>query len=347
MFERVFVAMSGGVDSSLTAHLLLEAGYEVEGIHLELTYPSEKYPEASHTDLERTCRILNIPLHYLHTQTEFENNVIEYFCKEYSLGRTPNPCIRCNKNIKFGLLLEKVREMGGNYLATGHYARVEASKEGYRLLKGVDSFKDQSYFLYILSQKELSHILFPIGGLFKSEVKKRAADLGLPAANHAESQDICFLPDGDYKDFVSSRVKPEPGEIVDTSGRVLGKHQGLARYTIGQRQGMGISSKERLYVIGMDSESNRLIIGPQDQLFKSKLTAHNLNWISGTAPSGTVKVTCKIRYRTPEVPAELQVKDQIAGVIFSEPQRAVAPGQSIVFYQGDAVIGGGIIGETA
>jgi tRNA-specific 2-thiouridylase len=347
MSERVLVAMSGGVDSSLTAHLLLEAGYEVEGIHLELTRHSEGYSEASHTDLEQTCQILNIPLHYLHAERDFENKVISYFCEEYSLGRTPNPCIQCNKNIKFGLLLERVKEMGGDFLATGHYARVEPAKDGYCLLKGVDSFKDQSYFLYVLSQKELTHILFPIGGLFKTEVKKKAASLGLPAATHTESQDICFLPDGDYKTFVSSRIKSEPGEIVDASGKVLGLHRGLAGYTIGQRQGTGISSKERLYVVGMDSKSNRLIIGPSDQLFRRRLTAYNLNWISGTAPSGTVKVTCKIRYRTPEAPANLQVKDQVGEVIFSEPQRAVAPGQSIVFYQGETVLGGGIIDETA
>jgi tRNA-uridine 2-sulfurtransferase len=338
--------MSGGVDSSVIVYLLQQAGYEVEGVHLELSPLPGAGPEPDHSDLERTCLILNIPLHYLHLEQEFQSRIIEYFCNEYSLGRTPNPCIRCNKNIKFGLLLDRVREMGGDYLATGHYARVQASETGYRLLKGIDTNKDQSYFLYVLGQQELSRVLFPVGGMCKSEVKQLAAGLGLPAAIRKESQDICFIPDNDSQAFLSARLTPKPGEIVDIEGKVLGQHQGLVYYTIGQRQGMRISAPERLYVIRLEKETNRLVIGPESQLFKNKLIAYNLNWISGKAPQGKTEITAKVRYRSPEVKATLLVKVGKAEVDFAGPQRAIAPGQSVVFYQGEMVIGGGIIAET-
>jgi tRNA-specific 2-thiouridylase len=279
MSKRVFVAMSGGVDSSVTAYLLKEAGYEVQGIHLELPVGDTPIPETDHSDLEKTCEALNIPLHYLKVETEFKEKVIGYFCEEYNQGRTPNPCVQCNRNIKFGILLDRVLEMKGDYLATGHYARIDRIEADYRLLKGVDKSKDQSYFLYLLGQRELEHVLFPLGGLHKTQVKKIAVKEGLPAAVRRESQDICFLPDGDYHAFISSRVSSEPGEVVDVAGRVVGRHKGLAYYTIGQRQGLGISSQEPLYVIKLDSrtvDSNR----PVESLFKTSLIAKNLSWIS-------------------------------------------------------------------
>lgn len=347
MSERVFVAMSGGVDSSVSAHLLKEAGYDVSGIHLELSPNLKATPEADHADLERTCRLINIPLFYLHLETEFRNRVIEYFCEEYSHGRTPNPCIRCNKNIKFGLLLDRVTEMGGDYLATGHYARVEPAEAGYRLLKGVDPRKDQSYFLYVLGQKELARVRFPVGGMRKAEVKQAAASLGLPAATRRESQDICFIPDNDNRAFISSHLTLTPGEIVNTEGQVLGRHQGLAYYTVGQRQGTGISARDRLYVIRLDTAANRLVLGAQSQLFSSRLTACNLTWISGQSPQDSIEVAAKVRYRSAEAEATLRVEGEKAEVCFQEPQKALAPGQSVVFYQGDVVLGGGIIGETA
>ena len=231
--KHVFTAMSGGVDSSVTAYLLQEAGYRVEGVHLELV-PAAGQPEANHGDLELTCQMLGIPLHYVHLESEFEKGIIRYFCEEYSRGRTPNPCIRCNKVIKFGLLLEKVSELGGEYLATGHYARIQKDREGYSLLKGKDQAKDQSYFLYELGQKELARVLFPLGDRCKQEVKELAARLGLPASKRKESQDICFIPDNDSRAFLSSRLEMTPGEIVDTEGRVLGRHQGWGH--VGQRQ---------------------------------------------------------------------------------------------------------------
>jgi tRNA-uridine 2-sulfurtransferase len=346
MSKRVFVAMSGGVDSSVAAYLLKEAGYEVSGIHLELTGDHEA-SATEHNDLEITCRKLDIPLHFLYAETEFEKRVVEYFCSEYNLGRTPNPCVRCNKSIKFGLLLDRVREMEGDYLATGHYARVEASDAGYRLLKGVDSAKDQAYFLYILGQKELAQVLFPVGGMYKSEVKKLALDLGLPAANRRESQDICFVPGGNHRALLRSRLKPQTGEIIDTEGNIRGQHQGLAYYTIGQRQGMGVSSGQPLYVINLDTINNRLVIGIKEKLFKNSLTAFHLNWTLGKPPENDIEITARVRYRSPEVKAYLTVDNEKARVIFVEPQRAIAPGQSVVFYQGELVLGGGIIAATA
>lgn len=334
------------MDSSVTAHLLLEAGYKVSGIHLELTPPAELGAEADHEDLEATCRKLDIPLHYLHLETEFESQVISYFCEEYRRGRTPNPCIQCNKVIKFGLLLEKVSEMGGKYLATGHYARITQDESGYSLLKGVDPAKDQSYFLYRLGQKELSRVLFPLGEKFKKEVKVLAASLEIPASRKPESQDICFIPGNDSREFLSNRLKTVPGEITDTEGNILGRHEGLAYYTIGQRQGIKVSARERLYVIRIDAETNRLIVGTESQLFKDRLIAYNLNWISGRISQTSVEVTAKVRYRTPEVKATVLVKGTEAEVRFAEPQKGVAPGQSIVFYDSDKVLGGGIIGET-
>jgi tRNA-uridine 2-sulfurtransferase len=346
MSKRVFVAMSGGVDSSVTAYLLKEAGYEVQGIHLELTAENIPIPERDHSDLEKTCQVLKIPLHYLKVETEFKDKVIDYFCNEYNQGHTPNPCVQCNRNIKFGILLDKVLEMKGDYMATGHYARIDHIEADYRLLKGVDKSKDQSYFLYLLGQRELEHVLFPLGGLHKTQVKKIAASEGLPAAVRRESQDICFLPDGDYHVFISGRVFPEPGEIVDLAGRVLGRHKGLAYYTIGQRQGLGISSQEPLYVIELDTKNNKIVIGPVEKLFKTGLIANNLSWISGKTPEGIMEVSCKVRYRAPEAKATLNMKNNLAEVCFESPQRAIAPGQSVVFYQGDVVLGGGIIGST-
>jgi tRNA-uridine 2-sulfurtransferase len=346
MSKRVFTAMSGGVDSSVAAHLLKQAGYEVSGIHLELFPKTSADSERNRADLEHTCQLLQIPLHYLRPENEFKDSVINYFCEEYSRGRTPNPCIRCNKYIKFGRLLEKVLEMGGDYLATGHYARVEASQEGRHLLKGADPAKDQSYFLYVLGQKELSQVLFPVGGMRKSEVKQLAAKLGLPAAVRRESQDICFIPNNDTYAFINDHLSPKPGDIVDIEGNILGQHPGLAYYTVGQRQGMQVSASERLYVIRLEAETNRLVIGPQPQLFKKKLTAYDLNWVSGKPPQNGQEVNVKVRYRSPEVKATLQLENSKAEVCFAEPQKALAPGQAAVFYVGDEVAGGGTIGET-
>jgi tRNA-specific 2-thiouridylase len=347
MSKSVFVAMSGGVDSSVSAYLLQKAGYDVQGIHLELSDYSGIHSEAKHSDLEHTCHLLNIPLHYFHLEGPFQKHIIDYFCREYNLGRTPNPCVRCNKNIKFGLLLDKVLEMGGDFLATGHYASLRPEVNGYTLSKGTDRIKDQSYFLYVLEQRQLRHVIFPLSDIKKSQVKQIAAELGFPSARIKESQDICFIPDNDIRVFLGDRLKLIQGEIVDVEGKVLGEHKGLAFYTIGQRQGMGVSAKERLYVINLETETNRLIVGPQSQLYKNKLIAKELNWISGNSPANRIEVMAKVRYRSSEAVAFLKMLgSDNAEVYFQEPQRAITIGQSVVFYLDDRVLGGGIIDQT-
>jgi tRNA-specific 2-thiouridylase len=336
--KRVMVAMSGGVDSSVAAALLKQDGHDVSGIHARL------WPDADPAvaDLERTCRLLDIPLHKIDLGDEFRRQVVNYFTGEYGRGRTPNPCVVCNQQIKFGLLMGKALETGADYLATGHYARIETSSDGYRLHKAADQTKDQTYFLYILGQKQLERLLFPLGEMSKGSVKKIAGKLGLPTSSRSESQDICFIPDNDYRSFISGQLSFQPGDIVDIKGKVLGQHDGLAKYTVGQRQGLGLNSSEPLYAIELDAANNRLVVGSKDQLLHSMLLASQLNWISGRAPASPVSVRAKVRYKAPEVAAELYLTD-VAELRFAEPQQAIAPGQSVVFYQDDFVLGGGII----
>ncbi len=336
--KRVAVAMSGGVDSSVAAALLKQAGYEVSGIYLQLWSDHNLT-----TSLEHTCHLLDIPLHKLNLEAEFQSLVIDYFCQGYSLGYTPNPCVACNQNIKFGLLLDRVLEMGADYLATGHYARIEHTPNGYRLLKAIDLTKDQSYFLYSLGQRELQHLLLPLGTLRKVEVRELAAEQGLPASSRHDSQDVCFIPDNDYRSFIARHIPLKSGDIVDTEGKVLGRHDGLARYTVGQRQGLGLTSNKRLYVLKLDAANNRLVVGTKDQLLSDRLFATKLSWVSGEALGEPSNIMAKIRYKSPEVAARLHLNDGVAEVEFHQPQRAIAPGQAIVFYRGDAVLGGGII----
>ncbi len=333
--------MSGGVDSSLAAARLKQAGYNVFGIYLKLWSD----PDLAHTisELEHTCQLLDITFYQLDLEAEFHRLVIDYFCREYGLGRTPNPCIVCNQQIKFGLLLDRALEMGAEYMATGHYARVGRSSDGYRLLKAADRSQDQSYFLYILGQKELKHLLLPIGNLRKTEVRRLAAELGLPASSRRDSQDVCFIPDNDYRSFITGRIPLKGGEIVDITDKVLGRHGGLARYTVGQRHGLGLTSSKQLYVLKLDAANNRLVVGTKDQLLHSMLVATELSWVRGKAPEEFMTITAKIRYKAPEVAAELHPSDSVAEVRFVKPQSAITPGQSVVFYQGDVVLGGGII----
>jgi len=332
--------MSGGVDSSLAAAALKQASYEVSGVHMEL------WAGRATTDLDRTCQTLDIPLYKVNFEAELDRLVVSYFCREYSLGRTPNPCVACNRYIKFGLLLDWAQQRGADYLASGHYARTERTPDGYRLLRAVDPAKDQSYFLYPLGQKELQKLILPLGYLQKAEVREMAARLELPASSRRESQDICFIPDRDYRSFVARRIPLKAGDIVGARGQVLGKHSGLARYTVGQRQGLGLASNERLYVIKLDAPSNRLVVGSEDELWRDTLLATNLSWVSGKAPDEPVTITAKVRYRSPEVPATLHIRSGAAEVRFHQPQRAIAPGQAVVFYQGDTVLGGGTIEDA-
>ena len=342
--KKAAVAMSGGVDSSLAAWLLKDAGYEVIGVHLKL-WADPDY-ENNIATLKQTCAALDIPLHELNLEAEFQSRVIDYFCREYAQGRTPNPCPICNQQIKFGRLLKWALDMGADYLATGHYARVKSSPDGYRLLKAAETAKDQSYFLYSLGQGELPYLLLPLGSRSKAEAKKLAAEKGLTSPNQRESHDICFIPDGDYRSFLARYITVEPGDITDTSGRVVGKHHGLACYTVGQRQGLGLSSGERQYVLRLDTRNNRLIVGTRSQLLSHWLSARELSWVAGKPPPRQSEITAKIRYQAQEARAKLHLNANKATVEFYQPQSAVTPGQAVVFYQGDTVLGGGIIEES-
>jgi tRNA-specific 2-thiouridylase len=338
--KRVVVAMSGGVDSSVAAALLKQAGYEVSGIHARLWPKAE--PRGHISDLKGICRLLGISFKQVDLTEDFRRLVVDYFSQEYSRGRTPNPCIVCNQQLKFGLLMDRVLETGAEYMATGHYARIEPAPDGYRLLKATDENKDQSYFLYTLGQRQLERLLLPLGGLSKEKVKNIAGGLGLPAVSRSESQDICFIPGNDYRAFISRHISFQPGDIVDIKGKVLGQHDGLAKFTVGQRQGLGLTSDEPMYVIELDAAHNRLVVGSKDQLLHSVLLASQLSWVSGKAPAGPINIIAKVRYKAPEVAAELYLNNG-AEVRFIEPQQAIAPGQSVVFYRDDAVLGGGII----
>jgi tRNA-specific 2-thiouridylase len=353
------VAMSGGVDSSLAATLLLESGYAVTGVTMHLwAGEGEEEPgsssccsEAATEGARRVCQLLGIPHYILNLTREFEECVIQRFVQAYGRGRTPNPCIGCNRHIKFRLLRERAHTMGFRWLATGHYARIVAPgpQEGpaYRLLRGVDRGKDQSYVLYMLGQEELPHLLFPLGAMTKEQVRQEALRRNLPTAGRPESQEICFIPDNDYRGFLARRA-PEagrPGPIRDVSGRLLGTHQGLPFYTVGQRKGLGLSGMSQpLYVVAMDPQENALIVGPRDTLLSTALEAERVTFVSGRWPAVPLKVEAKVRYRARAAPAQLLPLDRgRARLEFERPQRAVAPGQAVVFYRGEEVLGGGTI----
>jgi len=289
---------------------------------------------------------LDIPYHQVDLQKEFESCVVDYFCREYRQGRTPNPCVVCNQCIKFGLLLDKALSLGAGYLATGHYARVEHSRDGHRLLKAADTRRDQSYFLYTLTQEKLGHVLFPLGEHNKDEVKQMTKQAGLPVGARS-SQDICFISQKNYGTFLSQRFSTTPGDIVDTLGRKLGQHRGIAFYTIGQRHGLGLASDNTLYVIRIEPEGNRIVLGHEEELYSQKLAAQKLNWISGKAPQEPISARAKIRYKAKEAEAVLFPHDDFVDVHFAQPQKAVTPGQAIVFYNVDEVLGGGIIDSDA
>jgi tRNA-specific 2-thiouridylase len=346
------VAMSGGVDSSTAAALLVEEGYEVIGVMMRLWAEEGEEGAANRCcspeavgDARHVCQILNIPFYLLNYEKDFKHYVVDYFIGEYASGRTPNPCLACNRHVKFGLLLRRALSLGARYLATGHYARIRRANGRYQLLKGVDSQKDQSYALYMLGQEELAHLLFPLGDYTKNEVRAMALERGLPIAEKAESQELCFVHD-DYRHFLRTHA-PEaikPGPIVDTAGRIIGQHKGLPFYTIGQREGMGIAAPEALYVLEMDAARNTIVAGTKAELGRRELIAHQVSFVSGRMPANPVKVTAKIRYKAVEAQATLTPLDQnIVALTFVEPQRDITPGQGVVFYQGEVVLGGGII----
>lgn len=344
--KRIAVAMSGGVDSSLTAALLQEQGHEVVGITMELSDCSV----GAVKDARIVADFLGIPHHVANFRALFQEKVIDYFLDEYAAGRTPNPCVACNPNVKFGGLLQKAAELGCDYLATGHYARVHYNEATgrYNISKGTDGHKDQAYALYRLKQEQLAHVMTPLGGWVKTDTRAEAARRRLPVANKPESQEICFVPD-DYKAYLL-QYRPElkrPGDIVDTSGRVLGHHEGVAFYTVGQRKGLGIAAEKPLYVVALDAEKNQVIAGENQEVFCRGLIAEGLNWVAIEALTEPMKAGVKIRYGAREAEALLTPQeDGSVLVTFAAPQRAVTPGQSAVFYTGCDVLGGGIIREA-
>jgi tRNA-specific 2-thiouridylase len=350
----VAVAMSGGVDSSVAAARLVEAGYRVVGIMLRLWVdPFEELAQAREnrcctleavSDAQRIADQLGIPFQLLDVSQFFRETVVEYFIQEYASGRTPNPCLVCNRRVRFDVMLRHVREeMGADFLATGHYARLRRTPAGVQLLRGVDNRKDQSYVLSLIPQERLQHLTFPVGHLTKPEVRALARRYGLQVAEKSESQDLCFT--SDYRRFLQhwSGEAVRPGPILDTSGREIGRHQGLPFYTIGQRKGLGLNAPERLFVIALDTEQNAVIVGPAEALGRETLIARDINWLA-PAPDAPVRVTAKIRYKSADHPATIvPLAGHRAEVRFDAPLRDITPGQAVVFYQGDLCLGGGII----
>ena len=351
------VAMSGGVDSGVTALLMKEAGYRTIGINMRLFTPDEGHSRCcSIDDMEdarAVCQQLGIPFYPLNMEREFVGSVIDPFVDAYVAGRTPNPCLECNRKPKFGFLLGRAKALGAVALATGHYARTTQLPDGsFALQRAVDERKDQSYVLYTLTQEQLGRVLFPVGALTKPEVRALARQHDLPVARKAESQDICFVPTGDYAAFVLSR-RPgvaKAGPIVDASGRTLGEHRGLIHYTIGQRRGLGLSGPEPYFVLHIDVPGNRLVVGPQHQLGIVALSASNINYVIGTPIVEPTPIIAVLRYRGQELPATLiPTGPTTAQVAFAEPPRSVAPGQAVVFYDAadrSVVLGGGTVEET-
>ncbi len=371
--------MSGGVDSSTTAALLVERGYRVIGIMMRLwsepPHPSPPIPlspllfseqergegaqgewgevsnrccsPAAVADARGVCQNLGFPFYLLNFESDFKTHVVDFFLDGYARGITPNPCLECNRQVKFGTLLEKARALGADYLATGHYARVVARGGRFHLLKGVDARKDQSYALAVLTQAQLAHALFPLGDYTKDETRALARRFGLRVSEKVESQDLCFVSDGDYRNFLRRNIPTvlHPGHIEDARGNVLGRHAGIAFFTIGQREGLRIAASKPLYVRALDPARNVVIVGTKEELGKRELIARDLNWIGGEPPREGARVTAKIRYRAPTT--ECAVYPQARRVVFDEPLRDITPGQAVVLFNGEECLGGGIIESAA
>jgi tRNA-specific 2-thiouridylase len=350
----VLVAMSGGVDSSVAACLLQEAGYEVRGSHLKLVHTGGVdhgcCGPLAESDAREVAELAGFPFEVADLSETFEERVIGDYLAEHEAGRTPNPCVRCNERIKFGAFLDRARARGFDFVATGHYVRTSRDGAGqWRLYRGLDRAKDQSYVLHMLGQEELGRSLFPIGGQTKAETRAHAERLGLPVAGKPDSQELCFAPAGDAGAFLEERAPHllAEGDVVDPQGRVLARHGGSPRFTIGQRKGLGVSTGERTYVLDVDAPSNRVVVGPADLLTRRGLVAERVSWVAGLPPVGPFEGTVKVRYRGNDVSAVVEPRGEDAARIeFRAPQAAVTLGQSVVFYAGDEVLGGGTIRES-
>jgi tRNA-specific 2-thiouridylase len=362
---KTAVAMSGGVDSSVAAAILRREGHEVVGFTMQLWNQRRRLgpqgePQPSRCcslddvyDARRVAENLNVPFYVLNLEDEFERSVVRPFVRDYLAGRTPIPCVSCNTKLKFARLVSVARSVGADRVATGHYARVEYNERFGRfiLLRGKDLSKDQSYFLFEMTQTQLQRAVFPLGYLTKTEVRALAREIGLGTAEKAESQEICFVPDGDYARFVEDYASSEmastagtPGEITSLEGRVIGEHQGLYRYTVGQRKGIGIAASRPLYVVRIDVPRNQLIVGNKAELYGRSFTAINVNWIAFDEPPAVVRCKARIRYRAVEAEATIIRRSATEVTVeFDSPQPAITPGQAAVFYDGDSVIGGGWI----
>jgi len=357
---RVIVGMSGGVDSSVTAALLKQGGHDVIGVTLNVWPDLPNMPEMQREDAccalgavedaRRVADSLDIPYYVLNFREVFEDRVIKDFVNTYASGRTPNPCIRCNQFIKFDALLVKARQLGAQYVATGHYARIEHGSPN-RLRKAADPSKDQSYVLYVMSQDRLASAMMPLGKFSKSETRQMAASLGLSVATKPESQDICFVPFKRYTEFIELYAPEvlQPGPIVNRDGTVLGEHRGIALHTVGQRRGLGVAAGEPLFVTGLDPATNTVVVGGTDDLLQSSCRLEEVNWIAGEPPSEPLRALGKARYRSPEVACTVLRDERGLRVDFDLPQRALTPGQALVLYDaedGEYVLGGGTITRT-
>ena len=353
--ERIIVAMSGGVDSSVAALLLHNSGYEVIGVTMRLWADNSDEPGVKNKrccsvsdvqDAKRVCNTIGIPHYVMNFEKEFKKHVIDYFCQEYDRGRTPHPCLACNDKIKFDFLLKKALALDAKYIATGHYARIKESNGVFKLLKGQDDTKDQSYVLFTLTQKELSHLKFPIGEFNKADIRRLAKEAGLSVANKLDSMEICFIPDNDYRKFIAERLTPKSCNITDSSGNILGQHPGLQFFTIGQRRKLGLNgnSENPVYVTNIDPNTNTVEVGNEQALYKNQIWASKINFISNKNMDDELKVKAKIRYNSKAAYASVKILDDSwATINFDEPQKAITPGQAVVFYDDNELVGGGIV----
>jgi tRNA-specific 2-thiouridylase len=350
--HKAVVAMSGGVDSSVAAYLLKNQGYDLVGITMKLWDQDGVEAVGANRgcctvddieDARRVCQLIDIPHYVVNFQKEFQEHVIDYFCSEYQQGRTPYPCLACNDKIKFDFLMRQSQALGFDYIATGHYARMDYSGPTPRLFSGVDRSKDQSYVLFNLRPNQAQNLLLPLGDYDKYAIRDIARNAGLPVADKLDSQDICFIPQNDYRAFISERFSPSPGDIVDSLGKVLGKHKGIEFFTVGQRRGIGIQEERPLFVLAIDRGKSRVIVGYAEELMQDSIWASNVNYISGFVPSESMEVNAKIRYKALPSPATVTPHGDWAEIKFHEPQRAITPGQAVVFYDDNEVLGGGFI----